>query len=59
MFVISHRNRNICSSLYEVASDGRQEDKKMKREGEGEEKKCLCFTRNNAVAVLPIQMKKK
>lgn len=59
MFVISHRNRNIRSSLYGVVKK-RWEDKKKTRGWNAKvlEKKIFLFTRNNAVAVLSIQKKK-
>lgn len=59
MFVISHRNRNIRSSLYGVVKK-RWEDKKKMRGWNAKvlEKKIFLFTRNNAVAVLSIQKKK-
>lgn len=51
MFVISHRNRNICSSLYGIANGGKTRRRKRedKRRGRRREEKVYVYAEQRSI----------
>lgn len=59
MFVISHRNRNICSSLYGIANGGKTRRKREdKRRGRRKEEKVYVYAEQRSSSITHTDDKK-